>query len=210
MGGDVPKQFLPLGGKPVIVHTVERFMEALPGANIIVVLPQEELGRWKEIAEEYAAGSKVRVCSGGDTRFASVKKALSLAGDADLIGVHDGVRPFITGKIILDSLETAVNHGASVPAVEPADSFRIVEGGESRVLDRSKLRLVQTPQFFRADILKEAYKAEYTPEFTDDASVVEKAGYKINLSRGDTWNIKITTPADFAVAQALFENRIKE
>lgn len=209
MGAPVPKQFLPLHGKPVLVHTIERLLAILPDAPIVVALPKEEIGRWAEIAKEYGLEGTHTICNGGSTRFGSVKNALSAIGECDIIAVHDGVRPFASATLIQRVIDTASLHGTAIPCIAPDDSFRELtpEGGSAPV-DRSLLRAVQTPQAFSAGLLRLAYQTPYDPRFTDDASVVEHStGRPITLCEGDPANIKITTPFHIALAEALLNTK---
>lgn len=207
MGGAIPKQFRFLGEKPVLAHTIEAFRKALPEAQIIVVLPEDHIPFWKDMCARLNI-ARHRVVMGGSERFNSVKNGIdSLEWDTDLIAVHDGVRPLASAEMIHRVADAAILHGAAIPVVAAVDSYRTVEGNTSHITDRSALRIVQTPQIFRGDILRAAYKAEFTPTFTDDASVVEQAGYPIYLAEGERSNIKLTTPDDFVIAQALLEAR---
>lgn len=207
MGAVVPKQFLPLAGKPILVHTLERFIEALPDAKITIALPASETDRWTVIAESYGLGNTHSVCAGGATRFESVKNALAAIGHSDLIAIHDGVRPLVSSQLIHRACTAAEIYGAVVPAIEPEDSFRcITPDGSSSPLDRSVLRAVQTPQVFRAELLMAAYQNEYDPRFTDDASVVQQAGFPVTLCEGDPMNIKITTPMHLLLARTIIES----
>lgn len=206
MCADVPKQFLPLGGegKPVLVHTLERFLGALPAATIVVALPQEQIPRWEQIASKWGLAGTHAVCAGGDTRFGSVKSALEHVGGCDCVAVHDGVRPLVGADLIRRAFATAYRCGSAVPVVQPADSFRSVADDLSSLpLDRTHLRAVQTPQAFDHTLLAAAYQSPYQPRFTDDASVVENTGCAITLIEGERANIKITTPEDMAIATAL-------
>ena len=206
MGGSVPKQFMKLCGRPVLMHTIERFVAVAD--HIVVALSPSEKVRWSELVGRYGFNVPHTVVEGGAARFYSVKNALSEMADCDYIGVHDGVRPLVSKEIIYGTLAAAISAGAAIPAVEVTDSLREVGDDPSKgnVVDRSRLRAVQTPQFFRADILLEAYQAPYEECFTDDASVVEAAGHKITLVRGDNSNIKITTPIDLIIAAAILQN----
>lgn len=208
MDSPTPKQFLPLGGegKPVLVHTLERFVAAAPAARIVVALPQDEIARWEQICDRYGLGATHTVCAGGETRFHSVRNALAVVADARLVAVHDGVRPLVSAELIGRVFEAARQHGAAIPVVEPVDSLRLLDdAGGSAACDRRRIRAVQTPQAFRREIIVAAYKTVYDPRFTDDASVVESAGTPVVLCAGDAANIKITAPTDLAVAQALLE-----
>ena len=186
MGGSRPKQFTMLGGLPVLAHTINNFAGALPGAEIVVVLPAEHADFWKDFAARFDIAAHT-VTTGGDERFHSVKNGLkALKRDPELIAVQDGVRPL-------------ASHGMIRRAVAAAAEYA----------DRRRLRIVQTPQVFRADILRRAYEAEYRPEFTDDASVVEQAGEAVFLCEGERTNLKITTPEDMVIAEALLAGREK-
>ncbi len=204
MGAAVPKQFLELSGRTVLELSLERFREALPGARIIVVLPEAEMPRWQEICRAGGIDGTHEAVAGGATRFQSVMRGLAAVGDAELVAVHDGVRPLASADLLRRCVAVAREHGSAVPVVRPVDSFRTVgAGGVSSVVDRSLLRAVQTPQVFRADWLRAAYAQPYDEAFTDDASVVEASGCGITLCEGERSNIKITVPEDLAVARAL-------
>ena len=208
MGSDIPKQFLSLCGKPILVHTLQRFLEALPDAQVVIALPEQEIIRWKSISEEYALTGTHLVCAGGETRFESVKKALHELDRCDLVAVHDGVRPFVSENLILRTIRVAIEKGTAVPVISPDDSFRkLSPDGTSCPVDRTSLRAVQTPQVFRYDILLKAYETDYDIRFTDDASVVEHDGQQIALCDGDPQNIKITTPFHLNLAEAILKLR---
>ncbi len=202
MGGETPKQFLPLAGKPLLMHTLGRLAEALPDAELIVVLPQAHIARWTALCEEQAFTLAHTVVAGGKTRFESVKNGLNAAVGCEMIGVHDGVRPMADRELILRVLSAAREFGAAIPAVPVTDSLREIPA--NRPVDRNHYAAVQTPQFFRAPLLIEAYGRE-DAGFTDDASVVEAAGTAVALVPGDPKNIKVTTPVDLAVAEVLLK-----
>lgn len=207
LGGSLPKQFRLLGGLPVLARTINNFAEALPGARIVVALPAAHAAFWRDLAARFDVAPHT-VAEGGAERFHSVRNALAaLAPDTALIAVQDGVRPLGSGGLIRRVVEAAAAHGAAIPVVEPVDSFRETDGSSSHPLDRRHLRIVQTPQAFRADVLRRAYETEYRPEFTDDASVVEAVGQAVALCEGERENIKITTPADLVIAEALLSAR---
>ena len=209
MGRNIPKQFVVLGGKPVLMHTLERLHLCEPSAEMILVVPQAHESYWRELVEEYHFDMDVTVAYGGDTRYQSVKNGLAcIAGEEDaLVAVHDGVRPFVSPRVVRDCFETAMREEACIPAIRPVESVRWrVRDGGTEPLDRDKCLLVQTPQVFRADILKRAYARKPMESFTDDASVVEADGGKIAVVEGNRENIKLTTPFDLLVARALMEN----
>lgn len=215
MGAGTPKQFLPLAGRPILMHTVERFRTILPDARIVVVLPDTETERWKQLCDEYDFTVPHATVIGGTTRFHSVRNGLQLVSDCRYIGVHDGVRPLVTPEVVLSTLSLAQTTGAAIPATEIVDSLREIDtlsnsttpAGHtlSHIVSRNRFRAVQTPQFFERNLFTKAYEQDYRTEFTDDASVVEAAGYEVALSAGDYRNIKITTPVDMIFASALLE-----
>lgn len=206
-GAELPKQFLELDGRPVLMRTIETFSEPGSGAlEVIVTLPQGQMELWKRLCDKYTFAAHHRVVAGGETRWHSVKNALDSivdTDDVDVIAVHDGVRPLVTAALIDRVMETARREGAAIPVVMLNDSVRQVEGDDSHALDRSSLRAVQTPQAFNARLLFEAYSHPYQPTFTDDASVVEQHGHPISLVEGDPQNLKITRPMDLALAEYL-------
>lgn len=205
MGESLPKQFLKLGGTPILIHTLQAFQAADPEIELILTLPQEEIQFWDELNIWHQNYLEHKVVPGGETRFHSVKNALEHVGEG-LVAVHDGVRPFVSAKTINHSFEQAKVNKAVVTAVLMKDSVRqLDEKGNSKNIDRSSLRLVQTPQTFDLDLLKSAYNTDYKSSFTDDASVVEAYGHKITLIDGEYQNIKITTPEDLIVAEALLK-----
>ena len=203
MGSTLPKQFSLLRGVPVLAHTINAFHKALPTSRIVVVLPAEYIGFWKNFSARFEV-AKHSVVEGGKERFHSVKNGIEALSDAvDLIAVQDGVRPFASKDMILRAVECATKNGSAIPVIKAVDSYRAVEGEVSHIVDRTPLRLVQTPQIFAAPILRAAYDTEYRIEFTDDASVVEFSGEKVSLCEGDDHNIKITTPNDLVLAEAI-------
>lgn len=203
MGADLPKQFLPLAGKPVLMHTLEAFHEADPTTEIILVLPYEHQGYWTELCIKNAFTLKHRIATGGEQRFESVRNGLKLVPEEGLVAVHDGVRPLVKPALIKTCFETALEKGAVIPVFELTESIRRIDGDRSFAEDRSCFRSVQTPQTFRSDILIKAYEQPFQVVFTDDASVVEAAGYDISLVDGHRENIKITTPQDLLLAEQL-------
>ncbi len=209
MGGDIPKQFLPISGQPVLMRTMQRFHEALAdvcGTSIILVLPRDQQDYWQRLCKEYDFRLPHQIASGGETRFHSVQNGLQLIPDDEqgVVGVHDGVRPFVSCDVIRRLYDAACTEGAAVPVVPVVETIRqLLPEGDSQTVDRSLYRLVQTPQVFRVGLLKESYSQPYREEFTDDASVVEAMGHHITLVEGNRENIKLTTPADLRYAEAL-------
>ena len=204
MGGPQPKQFLELAGRPVLMHTLEAFDRWDASARLIVVLPEDQIDTWKRLCEAHVFGRIHRVVAGGETRFHSVRNGLDAVASDGLIAVHDGVRPLVAPSVIAACFAAAADGGAAVPVVPVVESVREVDAdGGSRPVDRTRLRVVQTPQVFRADVLRAAYRLPYDPRFTDDASVVEASGVAVRLIPGNRENIKLTTPMDLLLAEQL-------
>ena len=202
MGAEVPKQFLRLGGEPILAVTLRKFMPY--AEDIVVVLPEAHIPLWESLAEECHLQDTHKVCAGGATRFHSVQNGLgALDPECDIVAVHDGVRPLLSGKMIERGLACAVEHGSAVPTVGAVDSFRVVHEGKLEIIDRSLLRAIQTPQMFDAQLLRKAYGATYDERFTDDASVVEMLGTELHFYEGERSNLKITTPEDLIIAEAM-------
>lgn len=201
MGTDIPKQFLPIGGKPVLMWTIEAFYHYDVDMHLVLVLPENFVNYWKQLCKEYNFTYSHDIALGGETRFHSVKNGLEKI-DAGYVAVHDAARPFASEQLIAACFNDAEKHQASIPVVPMTDSCRMVdEEGVSHLLDRSRLRLVQTPQVFSVELLKKAYETSFMDFFTDDASVVEYAGYTISLVAGETSNIKITNPIDMRIGE---------
>ena len=203
--GDIPKQFVPINGMPVLMRTIEAFYAYDPQINIILVLPSAHQAYWKELCEEYHFSIPYQLANGGETRFHSVKNGLALIpSTGGVVGVHDGVRPFVAQSVIKECYEQAVQLQAVVPVTEVVETVRYIrEDGGSETVPRDRYKLVQTPQVFTIDLLKKAYAQEYIPLFTDDASVVEHCGATVHWVKGNRENIKLTTPFDLKVAEAL-------
>ena len=203
MGGALPKQFMMLDNEPILARSINRMHEALPAAEIVVVLPEEHVELWKNIAARFDV-ARHKIAFGGKERFHSVKNGLAaLSDEVSIVGIHDAVRPLASKKLIIKLFLEAENSTAVIPVVAPIDSYRIVEGDDSRIIDRSALRMVQTPQLFQAEALRKAYEQPFSVTFTDDASVMEAAGHKVTLVEGERENIKITTPSDMLIAEAI-------
>ncbi len=208
MGGTLPKQFSLVGGEPILARTINNFRKALPTSRIVVVLPAEYIDFWKNFSARFSV-AKHSVVEGGKERFHSVKNGIeALSCEVDLIAVQDGVRPFASKEMILRVVDCASENGVAIPVVKAVDSYRAVEGDESKIIDRTPLRIVQTPQIFAAPILRAAYDTTFMSHFTDDASVVEFSGEKVALCEGEYTNIKITTPADLVLAEAIAKMEI--
>jgi len=203
-GSTTPKQFLNLNGKPVLMHALEVFFRYNPSIQIILVLPEAHVNTWNYLVEQHKFAVQHTLVLGGAERFNSVKNGLSVA-NGDLIAVHDGVRPLAHCKTIEHCFAAAQEYGAAVPVIPIVETLRQLTAESSETVSRDSFRAVQTPQCFRAPLLREAYSQEYTPAFTDDASVVELAGHMIKLVEGNSENIKITNPVDLAIAEALLK-----
>ena len=217
MGGEIPKQFLPVGGKPVLMRTLERFREYSPELRIILVLPEAQQDYWRQLCREYSFTVEHTIANGGETRFHSVKNGLALIPDdaQGVVGVHDGVRPFVSTDVIGRCYEAARTLEAVIPVTPVVETLRYVGhqtdddkstlhgNATSKNVLRSDYRLVQTPQTFTVSLLKRAYALPYTDAFTDDASVVEALGHNVSMVDGNRENIKITTPFDLVIAEAL-------
>ncbi len=203
MGADIPKQFLSLAGRPVLMHTIERFKTFNDSIEIITVLPENQLRYWVDLQKKHSFEVPHTLVKGGLHRFISVKNGLKFVNTPSLVAIHDGVRPFVSIDTIKRCFEVAEKLGNAVPAVSPADSLRILTDKGNMPLNRTDVKQIQTPQVFSADLIKKAYQQEYVIDFTDDATVLEKMGEKINIVEGNRENIKITNPEDLLISSAL-------
>jgi len=203
MGSELPKQFLPVGGKPVLMHTLEVFRKYDAALQIILVLPKEQQDFWKLLCKKQGFAVEHLIADGGETRFHSVKNGLALVQAPGLVGVHDGVRPFVSIEVISRCYDLAKERKAVIPVIDVVETLRHLTDGGSETVSRNDYKLVQTPQVFDVELLKQAYAQEFTPFFTDDASVVEAMGVPVYLAEGNRENIKITTPFDLKVGSAL-------
>lgn len=204
MGGDIPKQFLPVKGMPVLMRTIQRFYDYDKAMQIVLVLPEAQQGYWKQLCEEYRFSLPYVLANGGETRFHSVRNGIAKVDEGvGLIGVHDGVRPFVSVETIAACFDEAARSGAVVPVIDVVETVRHLRAEGSVTVPRSEYRLVQTPQVFDAELLRSAYGQPYTDFFTDDASVVERYGHAVSLVQGNRENIKITTPYDMRIAEVL-------
>ena len=203
MGQDIPKQFLHLAGRPILMHTIEKFYAYDNEINIIVVLAESQIIYWENLVEEFAFTIPHKTVVGGSERFYSVKNGLSYISTPSVVAIHDGVRPLVSLETISRCFEAAMVYGNSVPAVAPSDSLRIVTDKGSKPVNREAIRLIQTPQVFDTEKIQTAYNQKFNPAFTDDATVFEKTGEKIVLVEGNVQNIKITTPLDLILAEEL-------
>ncbi len=204
MGGDTPKQFLPLAGSTVLMLTLDRMAQAVPDAGLIVALPHDQQAEWKKLCKQYGYTRQHITVDGGETRFHSVRNALKLVPDNSLVAIHDGVRPLVSIAVVRQAFCTASSKGAAIPVMPVTESLRYTDDRHrSHAVERSRYRAVQTPQAFNAAMLKQAYAAPYRPEYTDDASVFEASGRAVTLIDGNRENIKITVPQDIALAEII-------
>ena len=207
MGSNIPKQYMDLQGKPLLVHTIDRFLQFDPRMMVVLVMANGHRKFWDVISISYNRGSEIVVAPGGKTRFDSVKSGLHFIEDGLIVGIHDAVRPFVSLDTIKRCYSTAEKKGSAIPVVEMEESIRMVESQDSSVyLDRAKLRRVQTPQVFRSEMIRKAYGQINDTGFTDDASVFESVFDQVTLVEGNRMNIKITTPEDLQLATSIIGN----
>lgn len=210
MGCELPKQFLTVAGKPVLMRTIERFYQFNRNLNFIIVLPQSQQACWRSLCAEHHFTISHTVVNGGDTRFASSKNGLSyIPNDAQgLVAIHDGVRPFVSVDVIDRCFNEARTNGTAIPVVPAIDSLRQIdtETGDTFTVNRSLFQAVQTPQVFDITLARKAFNQPYSDKFTDDASVIESLGVKINTVEGNRENIKLTTPFDLKIAEVIAED----
>jgi 2-C-methyl-D-erythritol 4-phosphate cytidylyltransferase len=209
MGGTLPKQFLEVNGRPILMRTIEVFFCFDHSMAVILVLPQSNMALWKELCEEHRFLPAHQIVAGGASRFQSVRNGLKHLPDKGLVAIHDGVRPFVSAEVIAQGFEVASKQGNAIVSLPLKESIREVPGpgNKSAARDRSKYRLIQTPQTFDISVIKKAYMQPENALFTDDASVVESAGESIVLIEGNEENIKITHQADLLLAEALLKNK---
>ncbi len=205
----LPKQFIELNGKPILLHTIEAFLRYSDKTNIILVLPEDDFEIWNDITKKFNFTYPIILQKGGETRFQSVRNGLSKIEGEGLVAIHDGVRPLVSEDIIGASFRLAAVHQSAVAAVRLKESIRMTDQDNTKAVDRSKFRLIQTPQTFDLQLIKKAYEIKEDASLTDDASVAEKAGHIISLFEGSYENIKITTQEDLIVAKALMENGVR-
>lgn len=207
MGMTLPKQFLELDGKPILFYTIRAFVKALPQAKIILVLPENEISKLQMVLQHFSEQIDLTVVAGGTTRFESVQNGLKGLPADSIILVHDGVRPFIGESLIKNCVQEALQSGSAIPAIKVIDSVRVINANGSNPINRDLLRIIQTPQTFKGNILLPAFEQAYQSNFTDEATVVENMGYSVTLIEGDKNNIKITTPEDMVLAESLIQGK---
>ena len=210
MGSTIPKQFLELKGKPILMHTLEHFFLADNEISLLVVLPKAHIPTWTSLCQERQFTIPHIIIEGGKERYFSVKNGLDKIIDTKaIVAIHDGVRPFVSVTTIRNSYHQTETLKATTLAVDLKDSIRLVEGTSSKSVDRSRYKLIQTPQTFEISLIKKAYEQSFSTTFTDDASVVEAMGHKVHLIDGDYENIKITSPEDLIFGEAILKNHIQ-
>ena len=207
MGTALPKQFLDLEGKPVLVHTAAAFLEAFPLIELVIVLPDAYLEKGRALLLQYFPDSNIQFTEGGETRFHSVQQGLGKVKGPAIVFIHDAVRCLVSPSLIHRCYTQALELGSAIPTVSVKDSIRMVTANETTVVDREMLRAIQTPQTFRSEIILPAFQQEYDPAFTDEATVVEKFAQRIELIEGEETNIKVTYPVDLLVAAKILEGR---
>ena len=203
MGNDLPKQFIPINGKPILMRTIESFYNTDNTINIVLVIPASHRDYWAKLCVDYQFMIPHIIALGGETRFHSVRNGLELV-DEGIVAVHDGARPFASHSLIKKCFEEAETKTAVIPVIDSTDSLReVLDSENSQIIDRSRIKMVQTPQVFRSEILKKAYSANLSDTFTDDASVVEAIGQHVHLVKGEITNIKVTTPLDLKIGEII-------
>ena len=210
MNTALPKQFLLLKGKPVLYYTIETFLQAYDDLTIILVLPEEYISAGQEIIDAFFDYNRIQITAGGRTRFHSVQNGLALINDESIVFVHDGVRCRLTTDLIHRCYAAAIDFGSAIPVVDCKDSVRLIKGEENETIERTRIKFVQTPQTFHSKILLPAFKIDYKDKFTDEATVVEAFGLKVNLIEGEDNNIKITLPVDLLLAEKLMDQTSAE
>lgn len=207
MGTDLPKQFLELCGKPILMHTLQRFIDFDPQSELILVLPEAQQQLWQALCIKYSFTVPHHVVSGGQTRFHSVKNGLKLVSQDSLVMIHDGVRPLVSEQTLNRCCQMALEKGNAIPVLPVNESLRMIQGQENVAVDRSRYFSVQTPQTFISGQILKSFEQPYDPVFTDDASVAERAGFIIHMVEGNTANIKITTPTDLVIAEVFLKEK---
>ena len=205
MNSNIPKQFLLIKNKPLLFYTIDVFLKAYDDMQIILVLPKDHISKGQEIIDAYFNNSQIRICEGGRTRFHSVKNSLRLINDESIIFVHDGARCLLTQDLIQRCYNETEKYGSAIPVITSKDSVRLLTSEGHVALDRDTVKLVQTPQTFHSKILLTAFKIDHKDKFTDEATVVEAFGIKVNLIEGEENNIKITTPGDMFIAEQIIK-----
>lgn len=207
LGTKIPKQYLNIENKAVLIYIVEAFLPFVNIENMIIAISNNHMEYWETLKENYPELQKTKLVIGGPERFHTVKAALKLIPKFSLVAIHDGARPLIDSETIKNCFQLALSKGSAIPVIESANSIRIIEGADNKSLERKKIKLVQTPQTFKSELLKKAYDVNYMDMFTDDASVFEYDGNKIYLTNGNAENFKITNKQDLELATIILKNR---
>ena len=205
MKSELPKQFIEINNKPVLMHTFDAFSNIGNINNFILVLATEYIEYWQELCEKHRFQTEHTIIEGGPKRYHSVKRGLSLIPANSLVAIHDAARPFVSKSIIDNGFDVAARKGNAIPAIAINESIRKISGSFSKSVDRERFKIVQTPQFFQSDLIKKAYEQTFNEKFTDDANILESSGKQIYLIEGDTKNIKITHPEDLVDAESLLK-----
>lgn len=203
MKSPIPKQFMDIAGLPVLMHTLNAFLKAVPSVHLVIVLPAGQMDTWTALIEKHSFRVPHRVTEGGQERFYSVKNGLEHVPDDSVVAIHDGVRPLVTPLLIRTCFRDALFYGSAVPCIVPAESVRVMTGSTHRPMDRNDIRIIQTPEAFQAALIKKAYQQPFRDSFTDDATVLEAMGHSVHLVEGNAWNIKITHPEDLILVEAI-------
>lgn len=210
MNNTIPKQFIEINGRPVLMHTFDAFFNFNPNLEFILVLPKDQIAFWNLLCDMHHFKTDYKIAFGGETRFHSVKNGLELITSDGIVFVHDGVRPLVSKQTLQNCFETAAEKGNALPVIQVSESVRVVKGLENRAVDRSKYFLVQTPQTFQTGLIQKAYRQAKSDNFTDDASILESMGETIHLVEGNRENIKITFPEDLIFADILLQKNSKD
>lgn len=205
MNSRIPKQFLHIGGQPMLMHAINAFRLAIPSIQLVVVLPPAQIPEWKSLISSLRFDIPHQIVEGGTLRFYSVRHGLERVPGDSLVAIHDGARPVISSQLIRNCFLSAQEYGSAIPFIRPVETVRITQEGIHRPIPRENIRIIQTPQVFRADLIKKAYQQPFSESFTDDSTVLETAGHPIHLIEGDPRNIKITHPGDLIIAEALIK-----
>ena len=205
MNMDIPKQFIPVVGKPVLMHTISKFHDYDSKINIIVIIPKEHIPLWKDLCSEFNFKIEHQIVKGGKERFYSVKNGLELVPEKSLVLIHDGVRPLVSNETIVRVVDGCLEKGNAIPFIDMTQSVRRENRGKNSIINRNQLKVIQTPQGFDSKLIKKAYTKNYRASFTDDASVLEVIGHEINLVKGNNKNIKITNSTDLHFVECLMK-----
>ncbi len=205
MNSSIPKQFIPIAGKPVLMHTIAKFKNYDPKINILVIIPRVHIRLWKDLCQEFGFAIEHQIISGGKERFYSVKNGLKQVPKDSLVLIHDGVRPLVSNETIERVVSTSIEKGNAIPFMDITQSVRKLSKGKSKAINRKDLKVIQTPQGFHSDLIKDVYAKRYRKSFTDDASVLEASGYEINLVKGNNKNMKITSSIDIHIVECLMK-----